>query len=191
MTLPFRRNSETPSLAAGGDASRDLRDPAVFDALVRELYVPLCRTAAHITRSYDMAEDVVTEVLVAVWRRRAEMGSADTVRGYLHRAVHNRALTAVAGDRLGRCVPLENAHAVVDTRAAAAVGAPLTELEQALDRAVAALPERCRTAYLLSREDGLTYAEIADVMGVSTKTVAAQLCRALVRIRRALDPYLG
>jgi RNA polymerase sigma-70 factor (ECF subfamily) len=57
--------------------------------------------------------------------------------------------------------------------------------------AIARLPERCRLVYTLHRESGLTYAEIAEVMEISPRTVDAQMGRALSALRRALAPHRG
>lgn len=171
---------------AGDDAHM-----AAFDALVHKLYAPLCRAAFRITASHDTAEDVVTEALAAFWNRRAHIRWSVSVRSYLYRAVRNRALDAMRRDRNARHVPLEEADAVPDDRPGAVPTEPIGDLERALERVVAALPERCRLVYVLCREEGMTYAEVADVLGISVKTVDAQLCRAVTRIRSALALYLG
>ncbi len=57
-------------------------------------------------------------------------------------------------------------------------------------RAVADLPERCREVFRLSREQGLRYAEIATALGISVKTVEAQMGKALRLLRDRLAPWL-
>ncbi len=55
--------------------------------------------------------------------------------------------------------------------------------------AVGRLPSRCRQIFLLSREDGLTYPEIARVLGISVKTVETQMGRALKSLRASLHHF--
>ncbi len=164
-------------------------DEATLDALVRELYEPLCRVAYRVTGSPDAADDVVTEAFIALWNRADRVDDAVSVRSYLYRAVRNRALNAVRDDRRRRVVPLAAAAGVADAGQSGSASEPDADFEMALGRAVAALPERTRLAYVLSREHGMTYAEIAEVMDISVKTVEMQLSRALIALRRALSRY--
>ena len=59
----------------------------------------------------------------------------------------------------------------------------------AVRAAIAKLPERCRLVYTLHREQGLSYAEVAAVMGISVKTVDAQMGRALKSLRKLLGGF--
>jgi RNA polymerase sigma-70 factor (ECF subfamily) len=65
------------------------------------------------------------------------------------------------------------------------------DLAAAADRAVAALPDRCRLIFLMSRQQGMSHGEIARALGVSLTTVETQISRALKRLRARLAPYLG
>ena len=64
------------------------------------------------------------------------------------------------------------------------------EIEAAVRAAVASLPERCREVFELSRGQGLKYAEIAGAMGISVKTVEAQMGKALRTLRERLAAWL-
>src|SRR5690606_17575924 len=66
-----------------------------------------------------------------------------------------------------------------------------TELSAAITHAIEQLPERCRLTFLLSRHEGLSYQEIAKVLGVSVKTVEMQMGRALKALRIRIGPLLG
>jgi RNA polymerase sigma-70 factor (ECF subfamily) len=59
-----------------------------------------------------------------------------------------------------------------------------------VQRALADLPDRCREVFRLSREQGLRYAEIAEALGISIKTVEAQIGKALRLLRARLAPWL-
>ena len=64
------------------------------------------------------------------------------------------------------------------------------EIDAALNEAVNGLPERCREVFELSRVHGLRYAEIAATLGISIKTVEAQMGKALRILRERLAPWL-
>jgi RNA polymerase sigma-70 factor (family 1) len=171
-----------------------LAPAAAFDKLFRELYEPLVRSAYRLTGSQPAAEDVVHEVFLAYWNRPADAALAVSPRSYLYRAVRNRALNALRSDRTARTVPLGDADCVAEGALADADGDREREgadaLTSALARAVGMLPERARLVFTLSREHGMTYPEIADTLGISVRTVETQISRALVTLRRTLEPHL-
>jgi RNA polymerase sigma-70 factor (ECF subfamily) len=64
------------------------------------------------------------------------------------------------------------------------------ELNAAIQAAIAGLPDRCREVFELSRVSGLKYSEIATRLGISVKTVEAQMGKALRVMREKLAPWL-
>ncbi len=64
------------------------------------------------------------------------------------------------------------------------------DLAAAAQRAIDELPERCRLIFLMSRREGLTYAEIAHALDVAVSTVETQISRALKHLRTRLGPYM-
>ena len=64
------------------------------------------------------------------------------------------------------------------------------ELEQLIADTIHALPEKCKQVFMMSRFEQLKYAEIAQKLGISIKTVENQMGKALSRIREVLREYL-
>ena len=60
------------------------------------------------------------------------------------------------------------------------------ELKEELNKAINDLPEKCREIFTMSRFDQLKYSEIADILGISIKTVETQMGRALKKLREQL-----
>ena len=183
---------DSPSdLRAGSDADIRARiregDHAAFEALFRTHYDGLVRFANRLVQASMESEELVQEVLLQVWVRRASLASNEDLKTYLYRATRNRALNHLRRRRLeflwSRSRPAEE-PAVEQTDES-----DLTALDQATRDAIAALPERCREVFVLSREHQLTYAEIAYTMGISVKTVETQMGRALKALRAALEPF--
>lgn len=162
----------------------DAAERATFEAIFRSYYQGLVGFGARYTGSVAIAEEVVQEVFLSMWRQRATMPPADKVRPYLYRAVHNRALNVVRHDRVTRA---RDAEAMEPSLSPPADQKLLSEeTERLIQAAVDRLPERCRLIFILSREQKLTYAQIAEVAGVSIKTVETQMGRALRSLRSAL-----
>jgi RNA polymerase sigma-70 factor (ECF subfamily) len=66
----------------------------------------------------------------------------------------------------------------------------MKEFDEQLQKAIASLPEKCRTIYLMSRMDGKTYTEIAENLGVSIKAVEKQISKALSIFREVFEVRL-
>ena len=164
-------------------------DRGAFESLFREHYAALVRFGEGLLRSRELAEDVVQEVLLNLWRQRETVRVDDSVRAYLFRAVRNRAFNQIRNERVRReAVP----QLVLESREALAGDSALleTELEAAVRVAIAELPPRCREVFELSRVRGLRYSEIAEALGISIKTVETQMGRALKALRERLGPYM-
>lgn len=160
-----------------------------FDILFRRYYPDLVRAAQALLGDRDAAEEVAQDVLLELWRRRAATRIDTTLRAYLYRAVRNRALNVIRHDTtVRRAQPL----LVRFHGGPAPSDADLIEgeIRGALDRALDALPPRCREVFELNRVHGLRYAEVAEAMGISIKTVEVQMGKALRIVRTHLAPWL-
>ncbi|MEM9326280.1 MAG: sigma-70 family RNA polymerase sigma factor, partial [Bacteroidota bacterium] len=63
------------------------------------------------------------------------------------------------------------------------------ELRNHLDLVVAKLPERCQLVFRMSREEGMSYKEMAQELGLSTETIKSQLAKAQARLRSAITDF--
>ena len=164
-------------------------DEAAFDTIFRTWYAPLVRVATYLLHDPGIAEEVVQDVLLEVWRRRDTLALEQEPRRYLMRATRNRALNHVRHQQVAARAAArdisEEAHAAT---APAMVHA--AELEVAIAQAVATLPDRCRAVFELSRRHHMTYAQIADALDIAPKTVENQMGKALRMLRVALAAWL-
>jgi RNA polymerase sigma-70 factor (ECF subfamily) len=159
-----------------------------YESIFKSYYAQLVGVAESMLRERAAAEDVVQDVMVELWHRRATIKVETSLRAYLFRAVRNRALNQL---RHRKVAPL------ADPDAADRVAGPAgdrdfetRELNRAVRKAVAGLPDRCREVFELSRVQGLSYDEIARVMEISVKTVEAQMGKALRVLREELAAFL-
>ncbi len=166
-----------------------LGDHGAFEAIFRAYYAPLVGLAERMLRRRETAEEIVQDVLLEVWRRRETLVIEDSPRAYLYRATRNRALNAIRHDQMvERSAHLVRDEAIQPPSAGSDVA--MKELDTAVREAVASLPDRCREVFELSRGAGLRYAEIASVMGISVKTVEAQMGKALRVLRERLAAWM-
>ena len=156
--------------------SRDSDDKARFSELMEAFAGPIRRLCAAYALSAADREDLFQDIFLAVWRALPGFRGDSSVRTWLYRIAHNVALTWQTRDRRrqSRETPLEN-----DIAVAGDMG--LRRL--ALNHAIAGMNPADRTLTLLWLE-GLSAAEIEDVTGVKSATVAVRLSR----IRKQLNP---
>jgi RNA polymerase sigma-70 factor (ECF subfamily) len=168
-------------------------DSAALDALYRIHFADLWQFAAHLLRQTDGATDIVQDVFVAVWSQRMTLDIDSTVRGYLFASVRNR-IARVKRDvaTARRKAPLVTAQAEGTWASAKPVDpaehTEARELERAVMTVIEALPERQRMAVELRWTHGMTYAEVARVMGISqpaARKLLEKVAHRLVALRRA------
>lgn len=164
-------------------------DEAAFDTLFRATYASLVRVATWLVHDQGVAEELVQDVWLEVWRRRTALALDEEPRRYLLRAVRNRALNHLRHERVvARTASLVAPEEATPATAPAQVDA--RDLDAAITAAVAALPPRCRVVFELSRRDGRSHAEIAAALDIAPKTVENQMGKALRLLRSALAAWL-
>lgn len=166
-------------------------DAGALDTLISRYWEALVRFSYGYASNIDVAEDIAQDTFVRVWQRRADWRESGAVTSYLYSIARNLALNrkrrqsthARSAETLRRRskrrrapTPLEEAEA--------------GELLDAVERSIGTLSERRREVFRLSRFEGLSYAEIADVLGISPQTVANHMSTALSQLRELLAPLL-
>jgi RNA polymerase sigma-70 factor (ECF subfamily) len=164
-------------------------DTTAFDAIFRTWYGPLVGTAERMLRDRAVAEELVQDVLLELWRRRESLAAEGSPQAYLFQATRNRVLNHLRHLKIEQRSEPELQG---DSASAPHADAEVTqeELSVAVQDAVRSLPDRCREVFELSRVHGLKYAEIAAQLGISVKTVEAQMGKALRTLRERLAPWL-
>lgn len=161
---------------------------ALFEQLFRQHQPALVAFANTFTRSPEDAREVVQEVFISVWQNVENLRADDNLKSYLFTATRNKSLNFIAKKKLqtvdAEPVVVERHHATHNEGASDA-----GELESVIFDEVQRLPEKCREIFILSRQEGLSYKEIAERLDVSPKTVENQIGIALTRLKKAVDDY--
>jgi RNA polymerase sigma-70 factor (ECF subfamily) len=165
-------------------------DERALEAVFRAHYPGMASFVQRFVRSPDVAEELVQDVFLKLWTKREHLAEIETLRTYLFRAARNTALNHLRRLKLERRWQEEQG---VDDDPPASFAADdevsETEVAAAVQAAINRLPPRCREIFLLSRDGGLTYAEIARTLEISVKTVETQMGRALKSLRLSLRNF--
>ncbi len=161
-------------------------DEQAFEELFHAFYPRLCAFAVTYVGSYDAARDVVQDVFLKIWKRRTRWRLHTSLKSYLYQAVRNQSLNHRKSEQRRR--DREQASRPGGAALAAEDEVLRKELGEAIWAAIDQLPPRRRRAFVLHRQHGLTYKEVAQVMGTQPKTVENQIGRALKFLRKELSP---
>jgi RNA polymerase sigma-70 factor (ECF subfamily) len=162
-----------------------------FETLFRAYYIQLVAFAVTYVRTDDVAEEIVGDIFAWLWDHRATWTPERSIRAFLFGAVRNRALNvqrdAASRHRAASRVADAATVWIGSTASSADDAVQHRELYDTVWNAVATLSERQRTLLSLRWEDGMSWAEIAAVLGM-TPNAAEILHRKALRALRDLLP---
>lgn len=158
-------------------------DESAFEALFRTFHQGLVQFAIGLTGDEASARDVVQEAFIRIWRQRERLDPSGSPRALLFRTVRNLALNHRRDTARRQELLAEKYEAPGEVVQPVALPTEEPNAAEALRGWVEELPDRQREALVLSRFEGLSHQEIADVMDLSARTVNNHLVRALRTLR--------
>jgi RNA polymerase sigma-70 factor, ECF subfamily len=164
-------------------------DEKAVEALFRSTYQRLCNYANTLLKDMDESEEVTQQVFVMLWEKRETMEINSSLQSYLFRTVRNNCLNRVKHTKV-RQLYANEISALSGSAEPASTMSFHNELQSRIQAEIENLPEQCRLVFKLSRFEELKYAEIADQLGISIKTVENHMGKALRIMRERLKEYL-
>lgn len=165
------------------------REKEAFDLLFRRYYTSLCRFSFVICQSREDSEESVQDMFVQFWEKASQLEIDISIKAYLYTSTRNYTLNTIKRGQIeqnhqGKYVELmdtddDDKDKIADT-----------DLSKLIQAGVNTLPEKCREIFVMCKQEGLTYEEIATYLDVSTKTVDNQMGIALRKLREYLQPKL-
>jgi RNA polymerase sigma-70 factor (ECF subfamily) len=182
-------DAELMRLAGGGDEK-------AFEQLVERHQALVIGTVARMLGGYEGAEDVAQQVFVNVWQSASRYRPQAKFTTWLLTIVRNLVFNETRRRRRGFFQPFENEDgSVPEIRDENIADAPSQlsrrELQEAVDAAIAALPETQRLAIILRRFESMPYEDIAEVLKTSVPAVKSLLFRAREDLRKQLGDFLA
>lgn len=162
-------------------------DEGAFEVLVRRHSGPLLNLATRLLGSRADAEDAVQDAFVSAWRRMPEFRGDAAFSTWMYRIVSNRCLNVLRSRR-----PTQDLGSVPEPTAPEHASSPVRAVEstaavEALTKALTGLTPEQRVCWVLRELHGLSYEEIAQVLGTSQQAVRGRVFRA----RRYLTEVMG
>lgn len=164
-----------------------------YELIFRRYYLSLCGFAARFVGQPETAEEIVQEIFLKLWEKKSSFSIDSSLKSYLFRAVYNSCLNYHMHAKIEnkylsflKETSLRNetgSDPVLDSLA-------YKELNEKITEAIERLPAECKKIFKMSRFDGMKYAQIAEQLRISVKTVETQISRALLRLRSELKEFL-
>lgn len=162
-----------------------------FHQVFEQYYELLCNYAILITRNRATAEEVADDVLFELWKNHERL-HIDNLEHYLLRATRNRSINVLTETR--RChevnqsllpdIYYKEREALLTSDSTPIDDMVLQEYKRRIEKAVSEMPPAMQRVFRLSREEDMSYSDIAKELGISVNTVKYQIKAALATLSK-------
>ncbi|MUH35528.1 RNA polymerase sigma-70 factor [Zobellia amurskyensis] len=157
-----------------------------YTHLVEQYHHRLCTYAYSLINDKDICEDIVQNVFMKIWKKRKVLKDDINLKNYLYKATYNEFIDHYR--KIRPVFSLEKVHIeslalLVEEESGNSFEKLLVEVKKEIEN----LPPKCKQAFLLSKQEGLTNIEISEYLGISIKSVEGHITKAFTILRKTLD----
>ncbi|MCY1719666.1 RNA polymerase sigma-70 factor [Prolixibacteraceae bacterium Z1-6] len=164
-------------------------DDSSLEELFNYYYPRLYNFSKSFLKIEEGIDDILQEVFVKIWQNRKKINNSATFNSYIFTITRNLLLNELRSR-------LNNQNIKEEVRKLSVAQEYLSfnlyeyqELKEKVDKLINEIPDRQKEIFVLSRNEGLTHKEIAEKLGITTKTVEYHMSAALRFIREELKVY--
>jgi len=165
------------------DAEKAFRE--LFDLYYDRFF----RIAIYYLKKEDDAREIVLDVFLSLWKQKKSLADINNFDNYCFILLKNASLNKLGKDKKNITEPLDNLNEPQNTETTPEEILINDELLQIYVQGLDELPPKCREVYILVKEQGLKYAEVAEKLNISIKTVDAQLQKANTYLKQKINKY--
>jgi len=161
-------------------------DATAFEEIFNRYWLKLYGAALKRVKSHEVAEEITQDLFTLLWAKRESVQIHKSLAAYLFTSVRYMVLNHIQKEivRDNYKESFQAANVFCDNSTEETVS--LNELIRNIDKEVKYLPSQCRSVFELSRKENKTNREIAEVLGISEKTVEGHLTKAIKQLRMGL-----
>jgi RNA polymerase sigma-70 factor (ECF subfamily) len=157
----------------------------VFSAYYRDLVI----FASRYTNDLSFAEELVQDTFVMLWEDRCSIRINTSLKSYLLKTVQNKCIDWFRHKKIVKAHQSDVFEKPPQLSLSTDSYLLYSELNERVENALKLLPDPISEAFRLNRQKGLKYAEIAEISGVSVRTIEVRIGKALHLLRRYLKDY--
>ncbi len=158
--------------------------------LVKTYHNSLFNYAFSLTKDRMMAQDIVQELFIYIWKRRKRLDNIYSLKNYLYKIAYHQFANEYR--KSNTITALERSYMEAINEAVDDSNAELLKRKIAIvTNEIANLPKRCKETFLLSKKEGLTNIEIAEYLDISVKTVEGHMTKAFSILRKRVGEKLN
>lgn len=150
-------------------------------------FATIMRQAFTMTRDQSLAEELSQDIFIYIWESRQKLNIQSSLKGYLIQSIKYRCYTHFRKLHQSQLEVLGTADEHHDHGVRTESEMETKDLENTLSLGISRLPEKTRAVFLMSREDELSYADIAERLDITIKTVEYHMGNALKYLRKFLE----
>lgn len=172
-------------------------DEETYISLFREYYVALCSYARRYVGRKDVAEEIVSDTFLKIWENKETLRINTSIKSYLFQAVCNNSLYYLRKlkkdlvlDDFFQSTESENIGFALIAEDIDEQSLTMENIHSKIVEAVDSLPEQQQRVFRLKRFEGKKNKEVAEIMGLSIKTVEMHLSKATINLQKALKNYM-
>lgn len=143
-----------------------------------------------LVRSKEIAEEVVSDVFLDVWRNRAKIDEIKNMKAWLVTLTHNKAISYLRKEeKLDYTISCDRIETVQIPSSLQTPDDQIISSEEIakINNIIQTLPPKCKMVFLLAKIEHLPYKEISKLLNISVKTINLHVAKALESISMALD----
>ncbi|HMR84314.1 MAG TPA: RNA polymerase sigma-70 factor [Niabella sp.] len=157
-----------------------------FDELYRRYRELLTSMAERMLASRQMAEDIVQEIFLSLFNRKSQIEIQVSLKSYLMKSMKFKILNEFRSQGVRKAYDKQVTTHRSFFSYNASYDCELKDLTSNIESTISMLPDKCRTAFLLSRSEDLSYKDISGCMGISISTVEKHISKALRLLKNNL-----
>lgn len=159
----------------------------IYKKIFHVLFNPLKRFSYDIVKSYPLAEEIASDILLVIWEDRQNLLAIRNIKHYAFVAAKNRSLNVLKKLSKAATISIDDINVEINPYKTDPESIYMQgEMINKINRAISSLPPKCKLVFKLVREEGFSYKEAAEIIGISTKSVDAHLVSATKRLTKEL-----
>jgi RNA polymerase sigma-70 factor (family 1) len=166
-------------------------DYRAFNVLYGRYAISIKQFLLKLLKSVELTEDIAQEVFIKIWSNRKQLAGIKTFKAYLFIVARNHALDSLKAAFRSDVAMSEVVRNFVAIRSATEEELLTKEYQAFLNRILASLPARSREIFSLCREQGKSYEEVADILGISRNAVKNHMVYSMKVLRNSVETELG